>query len=170
MHVNFTTAGPDKRRLLQIDDARIIYRNFSGTGSKYNRDGDRNFALVIPNEEIKDALVNDVNEYGVGWNVKIRAPRDTDDAPFMFMPVKVKFNDRGPAVYLKTGDKINRLDEESIECLDYITISNVDLDIRPYDDMFNGRAFRSAYLQAIHVTQEVDRFAARLSEDEYPEE
>ena len=165
MHVNFGPKG-----ILQIDDARLIFKNFSGTGSKFNREGDRNFAVVIPNEEIKDALVNDVNEMGVGWNVKIKAPREEGDEPFMFLPVKIKFTDRGPSIYLKTGDRVNRLDEETIDLLDNIEIESVDLDIRPYDDEFSGRAFRSAYLQAIHVTQKVDRFQARYAADEYPEE
>ena len=83
MNVTFAPRG-----ILQIDDARIIYRNFSGKGSQYNREGDRNFAVVIPNTEIADALVE------AGWNVKIKAPRDDDDTPFMYLPVKVKFNIR----------------------------------------------------------------------------
>ena len=36
------------RDILQVDDARIIYRNFEGEPSKLNREGDRNFALLIP--------------------------------------------------------------------------------------------------------------------------
>ena len=83
------------RDILQIDDARIVYRNFSGTGSKFNREGDRNFAVVIPDQDMADELVNR------GWNVKIKPPRDEDDAPFMFLPVKIKFNERGPKVYLQ---------------------------------------------------------------------
>ena len=65
MNLNF---GP--RNILQIDDAHIVYRNFAGVGDKYNREGDRNFALVIPDEEIADALLADKNQYGVAWNVK----------------------------------------------------------------------------------------------------
>lgn len=146
------------RDILQIDDARIVYRNFSGTGSKFNREGDRNFAVVIPDQDIADELVNR------GWNVKIKPPRDEDDTPFMFLPVKIKFNERGPKVYLQSGDKMVELDEESIDCLDDVDILGVDLDIRPYDWEVNGKQGRTAYLQSIHVVQEVDRFAARMQQ------
>lgn len=148
MHVTFAP-----RNILQIDEARIIYRNFAGVGSKFNREGDRNFAVVIPDQEIADALISE------GWNVKIKPAREEDDAPFMYLPVKVKFNDNGPNVYLTSGRAKNRLDEESIDILDNIDILNVDLDVRPYDWEVNGKTGRTAYLQAIHVTQKVDRFA-----------
>ena len=146
--------------ILQIDDARIVYRNFSGTGSKFNREGDRNFAVVIPDQDIADELVNR------GWNVKIKPPRDEDDTPFMFLPVKIKFNERGPKVYLQSGDKMIELDEESIDCLDDVDILGVDLDIRPYDWEVNGKQGRTAYLQSIHVVKEIDRFAARMQQAE----
>ena len=141
------------RDILQIDDARIIYRNFSGRGDKYNREGDRNFAVVIPDEETANELANR------GWNVKIKSPREDGDTPFMFLPVKVKFNDRGPNVYLKTGNNQNRLDEESIGLIDNIDIIGVDLDVRPYDWEVNGKQGRTAYLQSMRVIQDVDRFA-----------
>ena len=152
------------RDILQIDDARIIYRNFAGKGDKYNREGDRNFAVVIPDEEMAKELTDR------GWNVKIKPPREDGDTPFMFLPVKVKFNDRGPNVYLKTGNNQNRLDEESIGLIDNIDIIGVDLDIRPFDWDVNGKSGRTAYLQNIRVVQNVDRFAERFAEEESPEE
>ena len=157
------------RGILQIDDARIIYRNFAGAASKFNREGDRNFSIVIPDQEMADALVNE------GWNVKIKAPREDGDVPFMTLPVKVKFNDRGPNVYLQTGNRMNRLDEDSIACLDQIDIVSVDLDVRPYDwVLYEGtkdeKRGRSAYLQSIKVVQDVDCCASRFAEEEYPEE
>ena len=133
----------------------IIYRNFEGLASKYNREGDRNFAVIIPNDEIKDALVNE------GWNVKIKPPRDEDDSPFMFLPVKVKFNSRGPAAYLVSGEQVTKLNEDTIGILDEIDIQSVDMDVRPYDWEVNGKSGRSAYLQAINVTQNIDRFGAQ---------
>lgn len=160
-----------KTALLQIDNARIIFRNFRGEGSMYNDEGDRNFALVIPDEETAEVLVNDLNEYGVGWNVKIKAPREVGDEPFRYMSVKVKYSDRSaPKVYLISGKNRVELDQESIGVLDDIDIRSVDLDIRPYDGESKFGPFRSAYLQTIYVVQEIDRFAARFAEEEYPEE
>ena len=156
------TFGP--RGILMIDNARIIYRNFSGIGSKFNREGDKNFSVVIDDQQIADSLIQD------GWNLKIKPPRDEDDIPFMYLPVKLKFNDRGPNVYLESGKNRIKLDEESISCLDNVDIVNVDLDIRPYDWEVNGKTGRTAYLQSMCVTQEVDRFAKQYAEEEYPEE
>lgn len=152
------------RGILQIDDARLVYRNFSGIGSKFNREGDRNFAVVIPDEETKDALIAE------GYNIKIKPPRDEDDSPFMYLPVKIKFNDRGPNIYLQTqtGRSKSRLDDESIGVLDNVDILRVDLDVRPYDWEVNGKEGRTAYLQSMHVTQQVDRFAERFASEEYP--
>lgn len=148
--------------ILQIEDARIIYRNFSGIGSKYNREGDRNFAVIIPNEEIKDQLIEQ------GWNVKIKPPRDEDESPFMYLPVKVKFNNRGPGVYVVSGSKVQKLTEDTIDMLDEIDISSVDMDLRGYDWEVNGKTGRSAYLQAINVIQNIDRFGAKYQADDLP--
>ena len=153
MHVTFAPRG-----ILQIDDARIIRRNFEGRADKYNREGDRNFQILIDDEEIATALSDE------GWNVKIKPPREEGEMPFMTLKVNVKFNDRGPRVYLKSGDKMVELTEETVECLDNIDILGVDLDIRPYDWNVNGKEGRTAYLQSIHVTQEIDRFAARYND------
>ncbi len=158
MNITFAPRG-----ILQIDDARIVFRNFEGRGDKFNREGDRNFAVVIEDEDLANKLIAD------GWNVKIKESRDDDDVPFIFLPVKVKFNDRGPAVYLKSGGAMNRLDERNVRCLDDIDIDSVDLDIRPFDWEVNGKGGRTAYLQSIHVTQRIDRFAARYDDfDENP--
>ena len=148
-----------QRNILQIDDARIIYRNFAGEASQFNRAGDRNFSVLIEDEQIANELRDQ------GWNVKIKQAREEGDTPFMHLPVKVKFNDRGPSVYLVSGSNRVKLDEETIGMLDSIDILGVDLDIRPFDWEVNGKAGRAAYLQSICVTQDIDRFAQRFEED-----
>lgn len=158
------------RGVLQIDEARITFRNFRGEGGKFNKEGDRNFALIIPDEEMAEALQNDVNQYGAGWNVKIKPPREEGDKPFMYLSVKVKFSSRGPIIYLQSGNNRVKLTEDTISMLDEIDIESVDLNIRPYDDEINGKPFRAAYLQSMWVTQNIDRFTARFASEEYPEE
>jgi hypothetical protein len=166
---------------LEINDARIIWKNFMGRGDRFNREGDRNFHLVIPDQESCELLQSDRNQFGDSWNVKIKPPREEGDIPFMHMLVKVKFNGRGPSVYLvpcskeeyvarlKNGTAPNKvpLNEDTVSCLDDIDILSVDLDVRPYDDKLpNGTSFRTAYLSGMCVYQRVDRFA---SDDRYME-
>ena len=156
--------GP--RGIIDIDDAHIIYRNFSGVGGKFNREGDRNFAIRITEQDIADALIEE------GWNVRIKPPHEEGDEPFMYLPVKVKYyednrgNKRGPNAYLISGRARTDLDEETIGCLDDLDIRSVDLTIRPYDWEVNGKTGRTAYLHSIEVTQEIDRFAARYAAEE----
>ena len=154
MEITFAPKG-----ILQLDDVVLCYKNFSGEGSKFNREGDRNFSIRIYDEGIAEQLSLE------GWNVRVKPPRDEDEAPFMHLPVKIKFNDRGPNVYLQSGQNRIKLDEESISCLDDVDILRVDLDIRPYDWDVNGKTGRTAYLHSMLVTQRVDRFAL----DEYAE-
>lgn len=164
MHI---TEGP--RGILQIDGAKLIFRNFSGRPTQYNREGDRNFSILIDDEDLANRLIDD------GWNVKVREPRDEGDLPLMHLPVKVKFNERGPKVRLQSGANRVQLDEETVGILDSAYLIECDLDIRPYDWVIqegtkNEKRGRTAYLQSILATQEVDRFDDRFAEEEYPEE
>lgn len=152
------------RGILQIDDARIVYRNFAGEASAYNREGDRNFAVVIETEEQAEALKAE------GWNVKSKPSRSDPDDIFRFLPVKIKFNDRGPAVYMAMGDKEIKLTEENIKLLDKMDISRVDLDVRPYDWEVNRKTGRSAYLSAMRVTCNISRFELAHMEQAAEEE
>lgn len=159
--MNITYAPGD---ILQIDNAKIIYRNFSGVGDKFNREGDRNFAVVINDKDTADDLIEK------NWNVRIKPPREKDGDPFMYLPVKVKFNGRGPVIHVVSGRNRAVFGEDLIGELDDMDIDNIDLDIRPYDWDINGKTGRTAYLQSMEVTQRLDRFAARYAEEEYPEE
>lgn len=140
------------KNILQIDNARIVYRNFSGAESLYNRAGDRNFAVIIPSQEMADELSER------GWNVTIKPPREEGDQPFVILKVKVKFNRTSPSIYLVTGDNVKTLNEETVGMIDNIDIDHVDLDIRPYIWEMQGKTGQTAYLNSIRVVQKVDRF------------
>jgi len=143
-----------------MEGVRIIFRNFAGKEGQYNREGDRNFAVLL-DDTVASTLAED------GWNVKWLKPREDDDAEEpaqAYLQVSVNFKGRPPRIVLITSRGRTNLDESSVEMLDWADIQNVDLIVRPYEWVVNNKTGIKAYLQSIYVTIEEDALEKKYAE------
>ena len=150
---------------ISIENAELLkgpFLNFSGKANKYNREGDRNFCIVIEDPEFAESLIND------GWNIKTLTPKDEQDDPLLYLPVACKYGDYPPEIWLVQGHSKTLLDEDSINCLDYAEIENVDIIINPYHwgPLPDGAEGIKAYVKKMWVTIAMDDFASKYEFDD----
>lgn len=145
-------------KTFMVEDARLIFRNFSGKEGQYNREGDRNFSVIL-DHEVAEAMLKD------GWNVKYLASRDEDEPDTPYIQVAVNFNNRPPRVVMITSTSRTNLNEDSVDTLDWAEIKNADLIARAYEWTVNGKSGIKAYLQSLFVTIEEDALERKYALD-----
>lgn len=135
---------------VKFEDARIIFRNFAGKEGPYNAKGNREFAVVISDPEVADAMAAD------GWNVKQGKESPDGDVRDPYLTVKVSFDVFPPNVYMITSRGRTRMTEDMIEMLDWSDLKTVDLIVRPYSWNVNGKDGVKAYLKTMYAVIEED--------------
>lgn len=135
-----------------IGNALIIYKNFNGTGSRFNKEGERKFTYEFYDSFEADRLRD------IGWYVKTKLPRDGEGDIRYQIDVAVSFKEFPnipPAqIYIYSNGVCTKLNEDTVGMLDSAEISNVDMTIRPrwwLDDKTDEWKVK-AYLKEMHVT------------------
>lgn len=151
----------DEAKTFMVEDAQLVFRNFSGKEGQYNAEGDRNFSVIL-DDKIAEVMLRD------GWNVKYLQARDEDDTPTPYIQIAVNFKNRPPRVVMITSTSRTNLDASSVDVLDWAEIQTADLIARAYNWEVNGKTGIKAYLQSLFVTIEEDalerKYAVGLEE------
>lgn len=148
----------DDTKTFMVEDARIIFRNFQGKEGQYNREGDRNFAVILDHDVAAQMLKD-------GWNVKYLQAREEGEEDTPYIQVTVNFNNRPPRVVMISSTARTNLTEESVEILDWVDIAQADLIARAYEWNVNGKTGIKAYLQSLFVTIEEDALERKYAVD-----
>lgn len=141
---------------VSIENARIGFRNFSGLGGQYNREGDRNFVIFL-DHDIAESLASE------GWLVKELPAREEGDRPQPFIKVSVGFK-FPPKIVLVKKNRVEYLEEKTINLLDWAEIESCDITIRPYEWEVSGKTGVKAYLKTMYVKLIEDDFESKYAD------
>lgn len=116
---------------LIIENAEIIFPNFSGREGRYNREGNRCFSVMIPDTDMALKLKED------GWNVKERLDNGEPTGKYFINGVNINFDYyiKPVIAYVSNGNEIllteALLDGEIAAQLDGRGAERYDVSIRP---------------------------------------
>ena len=157
---------------LYVGNAQICMVNFRGeerrnkrTGEIVNAEGDRNFCIRLDPDKAKELRL-------AGWNVKPYFSVGNEERlvpDFEYLPVTVEFKQYPPNIYVISGNKKTKLDEDLIGDLQGKEFENIDLVINPYHWQRGNNSGIKAYLYKGWFTLLLDEFDqkyAHLDEDE----
>lgn len=132
-------------KTFMVENARLLFRNFSGVENQFNRAGDRNFSVVLDPDAAVAMLAD-------GWNVKYLSAREEGDEEIPIIQISVGYKARPPHVVMIAGTRRTPLTESMIDTLDWVELGQVDLVARAYNWEVNGKAGIKAYLQTMFAT------------------
>jgi hypothetical protein len=145
-------------KTFMVEDAQLIFRNFAGKEGMYNREGDRNFSVILTHEAAED-MARD------GWNIKYLEPREEGEPSTPYITVAVNFKNRPPNVTLITSKARTRLAEDAVEILDWADIRTVDVMANGFDWQVGDKSGTKAYLQTMFITINEDPLELKYAAD-----
>lgn len=151
---------------IRLEGVKLCCRNFAGT--KFGNGSGRSFGVLI-DMDLAQQLEKD------GWT-SVRYfppyPDDPDDTPKPWLLVKFKYGvnkigkKTGPNIVLINSRGKKKLDEETVDQLDWSLIKSCDIIAHPfaYPSMNGRNAGISTWLDALYVTVQEDEFEMKYSD------
>lgn len=144
---------------INLENVRIGFRNFEGREGKFNKAGDRSFAVFLDMETANQLDAE-------GWNVKYPKPMEDQVDPYgdtrePYLQVSVSFDFYPPNIFLISDNNPTRISGDEVAMLDWAEILNVDLVLRPYEWSVNKNSGIKAYLKSGYFTIVTDKFASK---------
>ena len=152
----------------KLEGFQITYKNFSGRETNYNREGNRNFSVIL-DDVTADSMKAD------GWNVRVKEYDDGSRRNTLAVAVRFDIDRFRPKVVMVTpkGEhyKTTQLTEETVGILDSARVISADLILNPSPwRNAMGNSGVKAYLQTGYFVVEADEFEDKYAEEESPEE
>ncbi len=157
------------RMEVTIQDAKILWPNFSGRPTKFKPEGGEKTFVVVLDQKLAEDMKAD------GWNVRFpEDPVDEDEEQTKDPIISVKLGyspkARPPKVVLITSNGAQYLTKDMVEILDSMDFTNVDLKFNSSNWEFGGKSGIKAYLKSMYLTMDEDeldrKYAHLLGGDE----
>ena len=174
----------EKHNVFPVDyeNAIIAFRNFAGAGSRYNKEGDRNFIWMIDDPRMAKDMYDD------GWNVKVYVNDESligelrkegwdqvklntnirNDVEYR-LQVTVNFNtppNMPPVKIITYANGVpTQIFEDTVGELDGLQFRSVDLTVRPrwWQDDATGEWRIKAYLKEARIILETSRWDVKYA-------
>lgn len=146
-----------------LEDAEIIFRNFRGEGSKFNRDGSRNFCVILSEDDAE--MFADM-----GCNIKRTKPKKEGDVARPY--VKVLLGDYDPEIYVITNGRKKLLTPSRYGKLDRLNFETVDMEVVRGNKQWetNGQTGYSLYLESMVAILPDSRLRSKYADYDEDEE
>lgn len=145
---------------IMIENADLIFRNFSGAEKEFNSPGDRNFCIML---DKRPDIVEIMTERG--WNIKTLKAREEGDEPRPYIQAKVEYSKgRPPRCVLVSSRGRTDLGADEVALLDMADVKNADVILTGYHWTVRENTGVKAYLKSIYLTINEDELDLKYAD------
>lgn len=144
----------NEREQLHIEDAKMIFKHFSGLEDDFHADGIRDFVLLV-DDGTADFLRNHA--------IAVKTVENDDGTHENRTKVHVSYKKQAPTIAVVKAHSLDYLDQSSIAALDHATIERADMtvDIVYWEMPKTHKNGFTLYLNSLYVKIEENPFAAK---------